>query len=387
MNLRPLLHTTLLVSLVLSVPARAAESEGGNPDAVAHAADGYYLDFMPLGRVELPRLLVVRRADGSVGFEAFGSTHAALESGRFGLLSGEGTRLTDEEVHEAIQEHKHVYFPLVPAGGSVIIDFSITRNLVFVMLAALLLTVVSLLLAGRYRKGPGRATAPKGLWQNLMEVLILFVRDEICRPTLGNKTGKYFPYLLTAFLFILIANLMGLVPWGVTATSGIAVTAALAMFTFVITQIAGTRDYWRHILNPPGVPGFTKVILVPIEIVGMFTKPLALAFRLFGNMVSGHLVIVSLIGLIFIFTYQFGTSMGIASIFISVPLTIFIYMLKLAVALIQAYVFTILSAVFIGLALEEHGDHGHEAEHGHGKHEPATADGRASESPVLAADA
>ncbi len=362
MSLRVLLALVLLSAVFATSPVRAAAAEGGNPDAVSHAADAYYLDFLPVGKLELPRILLVQRRDGGLGLDVFSSTHSALESGRYGLLSRDGAPLTPEEVDEVIAEHKHVYFPLVPLSGSVVVDFSISRNLVFVFIAAILLLLVAFRLAARYRRGIGVETAPRGLWHNFMEVLIVFVRDEICRPTLGAKTGKYFPYLLTAFLFIMIANLMGLVPWGVTATSGIAVTAALASFTFVITQIAGTKDYWRHIFNPPGVPGFTKVILVPIELVGMFTKPLALAFRLFGNMVSGHLVIVSLLGLIFIFTSQFGTGMGVASIFISVPLTLFIYVLKLAVALIQAYVFTILSAVFIGLALEEH-EH---VEHGHG---------------------
>ena len=347
----------VLLSLlaVVAVPGRAA-GEGGDPDAVGHSADGYYLDFNPLGTVELPRLFLVRRADGGLGFDAFWSTHAALESGRYGLVDDAGEPVAEEIIEELIAGHEHIYFPLTPEnGGEVIIDFSITRQLVFVFISALLLLWIALRLAARYKKGVGRETAPKGTWQNLMEVVIVFVRDDIARPALGEHTPRYLPYLLSVFLFILIANLLGLVPWGVTATSGIAVTAALATFTFVITQFAGTKEYWQHMLNPPGMPLFVKFILVPIEFIGVLTKPIALAFRLFGNMVSGHLVIVSLLGLIFIFTYQFGTGVGVGSIFLSVPLTIAIYMLKLAVAAIQAYVFTILSAVFIGLTIEEHG--------------------------------
>lgn len=355
--MRRIAVVSLLLLVAPSMAVLASESDTGAPDAVGHAADGYYLDFQPLGTVELPRLFLVRTADGSLGFDAFRSTHAALDSHEYTLLSEEGEPLTEEEIHEAEQRHEHVYFPLVPEEGSVIIDFSVTRQLVFVFITSILLLIIALRLASRYKKGIGAETAPRGVWQNIMEVIILFVRDEIGRPALGDKTNRYLPYLLSAFTFILIANLLGLVPWGVSPTAGIAVTGALATFTFVITQIAGTRDYWQHIFWPPGVPVFTKFILVPIEIVGLFTKPMALAFRLFGNMVSGHLVIVSLLGMIFIFATLFGSIAGVGAVFISVPLTVFIYFLKLAVAIIQAYVFTILSAVFIGLALEEHDDH------------------------------
>ena len=358
----------LAVLLGTALPVRAA-GEGGDPDAVGHSADGYYLDFNPVGILELPRLLLVRRSDGGVGFDAFSTTRSALGSGRYGLLTGEGTPMPEaelEEVKAAHDEHLYLYYPLVPEGGQVIVDFSITRQLVFVFISAFLLLGIALRLAGRYRQGFGRKTAPKGTWQNLMEVLIVFVRDDIAHPALGHHSSRFLPYLLTAFLFILIANLFGLVPWGVTATSGIAITGALATFTFIITQWAGTKDYWRHIFNPPGMPLVVKIILVPIEIIGMFTKPLALAFRLFGNMVSGHLVIVSLLGLIFIFSAQFGTGVGWGSVLLSVPLTVFIFLLKLAVAAIQAYVFTILSAVFIGLAIEEHGHHETE-DQGHSK--------------------
>jgi len=180
------------------------------------------------------------------------------------------------------------------------------------------------------------------------------LRDEVTKPTIGERWKTYFPYVATVFFFILLGNLIGLVPWGVTATSNIMVTGTLAAFTFVLTQFAGTKEYWQHIFNPPGVPVFVKPFLVPVEFIGLFTKPLALAFRLFGNMLSGHLVIVSLIGLIFIFAAQLGTGVGYATIFISVPLTVFIYVLKLAISFIQAYIFAILSALFIGLAIEEH---------------------------------
>jgi F-type H+-transporting ATPase subunit a len=220
-----------------------------------------------------------------------------------------------------------------------------------------------------YRAGIGRDTEPRGLFQNLFETLVMFVRDEIVRPNLGPKSDRYLPYLLTAFFFILTCNLLGLVPFGATATSNIMVTAVLATFTFVLTQLGGTRDYWKHILWPPGVPTFVKPILIPVEILGLFTKPFALAVRLFANMTAGHLVILSLIGLIFAFNNLFGPSAGYGVAPVSVAFSLFIYLLELLVAFIQAYVFTMLSALFIGMAVTEHG-HEHHEEHTHALPEP-----------------
>ena len=343
----------MLLALVVPTNAVAADEETGDPDAIGHSADGYYLDFSPVGIVELPRIFLIRGPDG-MGLNVFGSTHAALESGRYTLLGLDGNPMSSADYAETLEAGAHYYFPVVPIDGSVIIDFSITRQLVFVFLAAILLVIVVMLLAGRYKKH-GVDSAPRGIFQNLMEVIIVFLRDEVAKPTIGPRYCKYLPYLLTVFVFILFGNLLGLFPWGVTATSNIMVTAALAMITFGFTQFAGTKDYWRHIFWPPGIPTAVKFILVPVEVLGLFTKPFALAFRLFGNMVSGHLVILSILGLGFIFAAQFGAGVGWGmSAFVAVPITIFIYVLKLAVSLIQAYVFTMLSSLFIGLAIQEH---------------------------------
>lgn len=215
--------------------------------------------------------------------------------------------------------------------------------------------------ARMYKAGIGRETAPRGLLQNMLETLVLLVRDDIARPAIGAKADRYLPYLLSAFFFILTCNLLGLVPFGATATSNLMVTAVLAVFTFVLTQVGGTKDYWMHILWPPGVPTFVKPILIPVEIMGIFTKPFALAIRLFANMTAGHLVILSLIGLIFSFANLFGDGAGYGVAPVSVAFALFIYLLELLVSFIQAYVFTMLSALFIGMAVEEH-DHGHHAE-------------------------
>jgi len=360
-----LLALLLLVGLV--APTLATANVEGDPDAIGHSANGNYLDLRPLAKVELPRLLLTRHDDG-LAFDVYGTTASALESGRYVLLDGDGNVLSDAQVQYAIGEKKHYNFPLAAAGtGSILIDFSITRHLLAVFLAALLLIIIGLRLGARYRRGIGREEAPRGRWQNMMEVFIIFIRDEIAKPAIGAKYMRYMSYLLSVFFFILIANLLGLIPWGVTATSNLMVTGTLAGFTFFITQLSGTKDYWRHIFNPPGVPHAVKPFLVPAEFIGLFTKPLALAFRLFGNMVSGHLVIVSVIGLIFIFSAQFGTGLGLGSSLVSVPVTLFVWLLKFAICFIQAYVFTILSALFIGMALEEHGhEHDHDEPEPHG---------------------
>ena len=192
---------------------------------------------------------------------------------------------------------------------------------------------------------------------------ISFVRNDIAKPNLGDKTDKYLPYLLTAFFFILTCNLLGLVPFGATATSNLMVTVVLATFTFILTQLGGTKDYWMHILWPPGIPTFVKPILMPVEILGILTKPIALAIRLFANMTAGHLVILSLIGLIFSFANIFGPGAGYGVAPVSIAFALFIYLLELLVSFIQAYVFTMLSALFIGMAVAEH-HHDHDEAHG-----------------------
>ncbi|HUF08884.1 MAG TPA: F0F1 ATP synthase subunit A [Rhodothermales bacterium] len=363
-------RTALALPLLLCLSSSYAYTEDpGDPDAIGHSADGFYLDFQPLGKIELPRIFLVRSADGGYRVDAFLSTHGALASGRYTLKSDyapEAALLSVEQVHAVEEEHTHFKYPVVSAAPAemIFIDFSITRQMVFVLLCGVILLFIGLSLAARYRKGIGAETAPQGAWQNMMESLIIFIRDEVAKPTIGDKYRKYLPYLLSVFMFILLGNLIGLLPWGVTATSGIAVTGALALITFSITQLSGSRDYWMHIFNPPGVPGFVKPIIVPVEILGLFTKPITLAVRLFANMLSGHLVIVSLLGLIFIFTAKIGTVAGWGSILVAVPMTIFIYMLKILVSIIQAYIFTMLSALYFGLAVEEHGHGAHEHEHG-----------------------
>ena len=388
----------LLASLALPFAAQAA-GEGEDLDPIHHSADGHYLDFSPLGKLELPRLFVVRDASGALGFDVFGSTAAALRSGRYVAETEHaapaqdeahvaGAHATGQEVENAVTTEltgvpatppahaeatpdaliasgAHLDAHLVPREGSMVIDLSVTRHLVFMLLGATLLLIWAIRVAGRYKKGIGATTAPRGKSQNAFETLVLFVRNEIARPNIGPKADKFVPYLLTAFFFILILNLLGLIPFGATATSNISVTAVLALFTFFVTQIFASKDHWKHIFWPPGVPVPIKPILIPVEFLGLFTKPFALAIRLFANMTAGHLVILSLLGLIFTFAKLFGPVAGYGVSPVSVAFALFIYALELMVAFLQAYVFTMLSAIFIGMAVAEHDHH----DHAHG-HEP-----------------
>lgn len=352
----------------LPLPALAsAEGDEAELDAVHHVADGNYLDFSPFGKIELPRLLLVRHADGSFGLDVYLTTHAAVASGRYRAVPEEDVSVEDVS---AVPEHAthegeaadHAGGPLEPVSGELVVDLSITRHLVFAWIGAIIVLLIFGSIAGRYRRGVGRETAPKGLFQNLFESLVIFVRDEIARPNLGDKTDRFLPYLLTVFFFIYTCNLLGLVPYGSTATSNISITAVLAAFTFLITQFSANRDHWAHLFGPSGTPLLVRFILFPVEFLGLFTKPVALAIRLFANMTAGHLVILSLIGLIFTFSNLFGPVAGYGIAPVSIAFSLGIFLLELLVATIQAYIFTMLSALFIGLAVTEH-DHHHEGEH------------------------
>ncbi|MFI5171985.1 MAG: F0F1 ATP synthase subunit A [Chitinophagales bacterium] len=240
--------------------------------------------------------------------------------------------------------------------GKFLLDLSITKNVATLLLVSLILILVFTSVAKSYKQREG--TAPKGL-QSLMEPLIIFVRDEVVKPNLGKKTDRYLPFMLTVFFFIWFSNLLGLIPFisNPNLTGNITVTMALAIMVFLITQLHSNKYYWGHIFNPPGVPGWVKVILVPIEFLGIFIKPVALMIRLFANITAGHIIIISLVGLIFIFG-KAGESLGagLGASIVAIPFAIFMSFLELLVAFLQAFIFTMLSALFISLAQEEHHD-------------------------------
>lgn len=360
---RHLLGPTFLTAFLLlyAGPAWAA-AEGEELDTVEHTADGVYLDFAPFGAVELPRIFLIRRSDGSIGIDAFASTNRALRSGSYVLVheevDGHLEHVSDESIlAEMIEGKVHLHSSILPASGALIVDLSITRHLVFGIVAALVTLLIFVSLARQYKSGRGRETAPRGVFQNMFESAVVFVRDQIAKPNIGDKYQTFLPFLLTAFFFILFSNILGLVPFGGAATSNVSVTVVLAAFTFVLGQVHASKDHWKHVFWPPGVPFLIKFILIPVEFIGLFTKHAALAIRLFANMMAGSLVILSLIGLIFTFNAIFGGAVAAGVAPVSLLMTLFISFVKLLVAFIQAYVFTMLSALFIGMAVAEHTEH------------------------------
>lgn len=231
-------------------------------------------------------------------------------------------------------------------------DLSLTRNVVQMIIALGLLVWVMLFIANKYKKGEGVKNAPKGI-QNLLEPIITFIRDDIAKPNLGYKYEKYLPYIQTIFFFILINNLVGLIPGTANVTGNIAFTMLLSLISFLVILFSSNKHYWKHIFWP-SVPHGVKPILIPVEILGIFTKPFALMIRLFANMVAGHIIILCLISLIFIFG-SLNTIVGYAVSPISIGFVIFIYFIEILVAFLQAYIFAMLTAVFIGQAFE--GEH------------------------------
>lgn len=240
-------------------------------------------------------------------------------------------------------------------------DLSLTRNVVQMILALAILCWVMISIAKRYKRGEGVTTAPKGA-QNLLEPVITFVRDEVAKPNLGDKYEKYLPYILTVFFFILINNIFGLIPGSANVTGNIAFTVVLGLISFIVILFSSNKHYWGHIINPPGIPLGVKFILVPVEILSVFIKPFALIIRLFANMVAGHIIIICLISLIFIFA-GLNVYAGWGTSVFSIAFTIFIYFIEILVAFIQAFIFSMLTAVFVGQAFET--GHGHDDAHGH----------------------
>ncbi|MEN8201520.1 MAG: F0F1 ATP synthase subunit A [Bacteroidota bacterium] len=299
--------------------------------------------------VPLPIILFSKHS----GFHVFLSNKLAHGHSHNGFLMGHGTiqienkkgELADKSLNgKVIEVDEHG--ELVEAGLP--LDFSITKNVFMMMLSVIILLWVFLSLARSYRKMG--TSEPKGL-AGFIEPVIVFIEEDVAIPNIGeDKYYRYMPYLLTIFFFILLNNLMGLIPFfpfGANVTGNIALTMVLAFFTLIITTFSGNKSYWQHIFNTPGVPVWLAPIMIPVEIIGMFTKPFALMVRLFANITAGHIIVLSLISMIFIFK----------SVFMAVPsmaMVIFMYFIELLVAFLQAYIFTLLSALFIGLAMPEH---------------------------------
>lgn len=243
------------------------------------------------------------------------------------------------------------------------LDFSITKIVAAIFLSMILMVVIFTSVARAYSRNRGHA--PKGL-QSLLEPLILFIRDDIAKGSIGEKRyERFLPYLLTVFFFIFLNNILGLVPFfpgGANVTGNITVTMVLAFFTFLVTNLSGNRAYWQHIFNAPGVPVWLKIpipLLPVLELLGAITKPFVLMVRLFANITAGHIIILGFMSLIFIFG-NISPLLGYGISWLSVLFAVFMGLLELLVAFLQAFVFTLLSALYFGMATEEHPDsHAH----------------------------
>ncbi len=273
-------------------------------------------------------------------------------------------RFHDHDSHGIYNGYKNEEGKIVAidAAGKVdenvkVYDVSLTRNVVQMFISLGILLWILLAAAGKYKKN-GTNVAPTGV-QNLIEPVVTFIRDEVGKPNLGKKYEKYMPYLLTVFFFILINNIFGLIPGSANVTGNIAFTLVLAVVSLLVILFSTNSHYWGHIFWPPGVPFLVKLILIPVELLGVFIKPAALMIRLFANMVAGHIIITCFILLIFIFgAMSHVAGWGFAPV--SIAFTVFIYFIEILVAFIQAFIFTNLTAVFIGQAFEgEHHD-GHD---------------------------
>lgn len=301
-----------------------------------HIMDNHYFHFFTLGDFEASIPLPVIVYSPQKGFDLFSSTHF-----HHGHEAYNGYRLEKGKII-AVQPDS-----ITIDKNITVYDFSLTKNVVQMLLSMIALLWIMISVAKKYKKRENKA--PKGL-QGAIEPVITFIRDEVAKINLGKKYEKYMPYLLTVFFFILINNLFGLLPGSANVTGNIAFTVILGFISFLTILFSSNKYYWGHIFNPH-VPAFVKPIMVPVEFLSIFTKPFALIIRLFANMVAGHIVITCFISLIFIFGAMSKIA-GIGFAPVSILFTVFIYCIEILVAFIQAFIFTNLTAVFIGQAIE-----------------------------------
>ena len=300
-----------------------------------HVQDAYEFHFFIIGDFHASIYLPVILYSAQKGFSVFSSS-------RFGH---EG----DEEYDGYRLENGNKIIPV--EKGATVYDFSLTRNVVQTILALTIFTVLMINVAKKYKKGFGVTTAPSG-FQGFMEPIITFIREEVAKVNLGKRWEKYMPYLLTVFFFILINSLFGMLPGSANVTGNIAFTFVLGIISLIVILFSTTGHFWKHIFWPPGIPFLVKLILIPVEVAGVFIiKPGALIIRLFANMVAGHIIILSFISLIFIFGAM-NTIAGWGFAPISILFTVFIYFIEILVAFIQAFIFTALTAIFIGQGFE-----------------------------------
>jgi len=342
----------LMLLLVVFQSTNASESTqkekfNAGEFIIGHISDSYYWHITAIGEKEISIPLPVLVKSKERGWFVFFSSklehgHAAYE----GFIVSKSEKYKGKIVE--LQANNEEYRPL---------DLSMTKNVCSLLLSAIVLCITFLSLARFYKKSP--MTSPKG-FKGAMEYLVVFIQDEVVKPCIGKDYLRYSPYLLTLFFFILLNNLMGIVPFfpgGANLTGNIATTFVLALCTFFVVNVFASKEYWKDIFFVPAAPLWLKLpipIMPLLEVVGIFSKPIALMVRLFANMLAGHMIFMVFMSLIFVFG-SISPMMGSGISVLSVLFAIFMNILELLVIFIQAYVFTLLSSVFIGLSrIEPH---------------------------------
>lgn len=348
-----LLLTFLLLMNVSVVSASGSEGEKEKSFDIkemifSHVLDSYEWHLLTVGEkhISIPLLIIVKDENGWSAFSSSKLKHGHEHNGFF-------ISPTDPYKGKIVTKN---------AAGQIIrpLDLSLTKNAASILLASIFLIIILLSITSQYKKNPLRSM--KG-FAGAIEQLTMSVHDDIIKPSIPNDYKRFAPYLLTVFYFIFFNNMLGLIPLfpgGANVTGNIAVTFVLAMLTFIATNFFGNKEYWKEIFWPD-VPVFLKTPVFPlmqfIEIIGILTKPFALMIRLFANMLAGHMIVLVLMGLIFIFTVMMGIGVAAGVSVISVAFSIFMLLLDVLVSFIQAYVFTMLSSIFIGMARAEHHSH------------------------------
>ena len=344
--MKKLMHILLAaLALLLLMPSRAgAEDLDVNSYIFGHIGDAYEWHITTVNghHISIPLPVIVRSK--TTGWHAFSSAHLAHGEAWEGFTYDENGKVAE------IQPDGTMVRPL---------DLSFTKNALGLLINGVILVLLVLGTAGWYRRHDGMKEAPRGL-AGVVEMIVMMIEDDVIKPCVGEDYRRYSPYLLTAFFFILINNLMGIFPFfpgGANTTGNIAVTFVMAMFTFLAVNLFGNKHYWKDILWPD-VPTWLKVplpLMPLIEIIGMFTKPFSLMVRLFANMLAGHIMLLGVIAVVFL-TAEMGTALNSGLGVLSVVFGVFMDVLELLVSFIQAYVFTMLSSVFIGMS-RQHPQH------------------------------
>lgn len=377
----------IFATLLMAIPTFASD-EKPKYDPIApvmhHIANSN--EFHIWGDIHLPLPCILYSKETGLKFfmsSQFERGHMALDGfvlhdGRVWKMENgpEGMIHLDHEddAHGEETHDDHAHAPVVHVDGKAYnlephytlnepttwFDLSITKNVFGMLLASTILLLIFVTVGKRAKQNTGKA--PTGI-QNFMEPFFTFIRDEVAIPMIGEKHyERFLPFIMTLFFFILVCNMIGLIPFfpgSSNITGNIAVTLTLAVITFVVTTVNGNKHYWEHTLWMPGVPAPLKIlILTPVEILGLIIKPFSLMIRLFANITAGHIIILSLVGLIFLFGND-GESAGgaAAGAAIAIPFTLFMNLIELVVAFIQAFVFAMLSASYIGAAVEEAPEH------------------------------